>query len=224
MRLVLGHLYGDLLNLYADRGNITTLRQRCAWRGIDLDVRQIGIGDPVRPDELDLLFMGGGQDGDQRLMADDLFRLKADALRGALRGRPADARRLRGLPALRALLPAGRGPPAPRSGAVRPAHRPSGDARPALHRQRGDRVGAAGRTAGRGGRGRRSPRGGPWWGSRTTAGAPSSGRARDPWGASSPGTATTPGMARRGPRWSGPSGPTCTARCCPRTRTWPTTS
>jgi lipid II isoglutaminyl synthase (glutamine-hydrolysing) len=84
VRLVLGHLYGDLLNLYADRGNITTLRQRCAWRGIDLDVRQIGIGDPVRADELDLLFMGGGQDGDQRLMADDLFRLKADALRGSL--------------------------------------------------------------------------------------------------------------------------------------------
>ena len=47
-------------------------------------MRQIGIGDPVGPDGLDLLFMGGGQDGDQRLMADDLFRLKADALRGAL--------------------------------------------------------------------------------------------------------------------------------------------
>jgi CobQ-like glutamine amidotransferase family enzyme len=84
VRLVLGHLYGDLLNLYADRGNIITLRQRCAWRGIDLEVRQIGIGDRVRPDELDLLFMGGGQDGDQRLMADDLFHLKADPLRGAL--------------------------------------------------------------------------------------------------------------------------------------------
>jgi hypothetical protein len=84
VKLVLGHLYGDLLNLYADRGNIIVLRQRCAWRGIDLEVRQIGIGDPVQPDDLDLLFMGGGQDGDQRLMADDLFRLKADALRGAM--------------------------------------------------------------------------------------------------------------------------------------------
>jgi lipid II isoglutaminyl synthase (glutamine-hydrolysing) len=84
MRLVLGHLYGDLLNLYADRGNIITLRRRCAWRGIELEVRQIGIGDAVDPQGLDLLFMGGGQDGDQRLMADDLFRLKADALRGAL--------------------------------------------------------------------------------------------------------------------------------------------
>jgi CobQ-like glutamine amidotransferase family enzyme len=84
MRLTLGHLYGDLLNLYADRGNIITLTRRCAWRGIDLEVRPIGIGDAVDAAGLDLLFMGGGQDGDQRLMADDLFRLKADALRGAL--------------------------------------------------------------------------------------------------------------------------------------------
>jgi CobQ-like glutamine amidotransferase family enzyme len=83
-RIVLGHLYADLLNLYADRGNIITLAQRCAWRGLTLEVRCIGIGDDVRPDELDLLFMGGGQDGDQRLMADDLFTRKADALRGAL--------------------------------------------------------------------------------------------------------------------------------------------
>jgi len=84
LKLMLGHLYGDLLNLYADRGNIIVLRQRCAWRGIDLEVRQIGIGERLATDELDLVFMGGGQDGDQRLMADDLFTRKADALRGAL--------------------------------------------------------------------------------------------------------------------------------------------
>jgi CobQ-like glutamine amidotransferase family enzyme len=83
-RIVLGHLYGDLLNLYADRGNIITWARRCAWRGLTLEVRQIGIGEALRPDELDLIFMGGGQDGDQRLMADDLFTRKADALRGAL--------------------------------------------------------------------------------------------------------------------------------------------
>src|SRR5437016_12146056 len=81
LQLVLGQLYGDLLNLYADRGNIIVLRQRCAWRGIDLEVRRIGIGDRLAPGEADLLFMGGGQDGDQRLMADDLFTRKADALR-----------------------------------------------------------------------------------------------------------------------------------------------
>ena len=84
MKLTLGHLYGDLLNLYADRGNIITWQQRCAWRGIELEVKAIGIGDDLQPDELDLLFMGGGQDGDQRLMADDLFTHKAAALKSAL--------------------------------------------------------------------------------------------------------------------------------------------
>ncbi|MGI8422955.1 MAG: type 1 glutamine amidotransferase [Chloroflexota bacterium] len=84
MNLTLGHLYGDLLNLYADRGNIITWQQRCAWRGIDLHVRQIGIGEPLDPASLDLLFMGGGQDGDQRLMAHDLFTHKAADLRAAL--------------------------------------------------------------------------------------------------------------------------------------------
>lgn len=83
-RIVLGHLYGDLLNLYADRGNIITLRQRCAWRGIELDVRQIGMAEVFHPGGFDMLFIGGGQDGDQRFMAEDLFRLKADGLRGAL--------------------------------------------------------------------------------------------------------------------------------------------
>jgi CobQ-like glutamine amidotransferase family enzyme len=84
VKIVLGHLYGDLLNLYADRGNVITWQRRCAWRGIDFEVRQIGIGEPIPLDEIDLLFMGGGQDGDQRLMADDLFTLKADTLRAAL--------------------------------------------------------------------------------------------------------------------------------------------
>jgi lipid II isoglutaminyl synthase (glutamine-hydrolysing) len=84
MKIVLGHLYGDLLNLYADRGNIITWQRRCAWRGIEFEVRQIGIGEPIPLDEIDLLFMGGGQDGDQRLMAEDLFTLKAADLRTAL--------------------------------------------------------------------------------------------------------------------------------------------
>jgi len=84
MRVVLGHLYGDLLNLYADRGNIITWQRRCAWRGIELEVRHIGIGECVPVSEVDLLFMGGGQDGDQKLIADDLFTVKLDGLRGAL--------------------------------------------------------------------------------------------------------------------------------------------
>ena len=81
-RVRVGHLYPDLLNLYADRGNVIALRRRCEWRGIDFELVPIGIGDEIVPGTVDLAFMGGGQDGDQAFLADDLFRIKADGLRG----------------------------------------------------------------------------------------------------------------------------------------------
>jgi lipid II isoglutaminyl synthase (glutamine-hydrolysing) len=72
MKLVLGHLYPDYLNIYADRGNMAVLERRAAWRGIELDYRPISIGDPVRTGEHDLLYVGGGQDREQALIAPDL--------------------------------------------------------------------------------------------------------------------------------------------------------
>ena len=67
-----GHLYPHYLNIYADRGNIAVLARRAAWRGHDLEVREIGVGDVVRPGEHDLLYVGGGQDREQALIAGDL--------------------------------------------------------------------------------------------------------------------------------------------------------
>jgi lipid II isoglutaminyl synthase (glutamine-hydrolysing) len=67
-----GHLYPDYLNIYADRGNIAVLERRAAWRGHELEVREIGLGDAVRPGEHDLLYVGGGQDREQALIAGDL--------------------------------------------------------------------------------------------------------------------------------------------------------
>ncbi|NBQ62461.1 MAG: glutamine amidotransferase [Proteobacteria bacterium] len=84
MRVRIGHLYGDLLNLYADRGNILVLTRRCEWRNIAVEVVSIGVGDRIGSGEFDILFMGGGQDGDQQFLEDDLFRVKADGLRGAV--------------------------------------------------------------------------------------------------------------------------------------------
>jgi hypothetical protein len=71
MRLLCGHLYPDYLNIYADRGNIAVLRRRAGWRGIQLDVAEVGLGVPV-PDDVDLLYVGGGQDREQALVAADL--------------------------------------------------------------------------------------------------------------------------------------------------------
>ena len=78
--LTLGHLYPDQLNLYGDRGNILTLQQRCRWRGIDLRVVELGIGDALDPDAYDMIFIGGGQDRDQAPVAQDLYETKSIGL------------------------------------------------------------------------------------------------------------------------------------------------
>jgi CobQ-like glutamine amidotransferase family enzyme len=85
VKIVLGHLYPDYLNIYADRGNIAVLEQRARWRGIELDYRTIGLGDTVRPGEHDLYYIGGGQDREQALIAPDLA-AKGDALIAAVDG------------------------------------------------------------------------------------------------------------------------------------------
>ena len=85
MRIRVGHLYPDYLNIYADRGNIAVLARRAAWRGHELDVAPVSVGDPVRPGEHDLLYVGGGQDREQALIAPDLA-AKGEQLREAVAG------------------------------------------------------------------------------------------------------------------------------------------
>jgi CobQ-like glutamine amidotransferase family enzyme len=75
------HLYPALLNLYGDRGNITTLRRRCEWRGIGLRVHEVGLAQPLPDVDIDLLFMGGDQDREQEVVVDDLRRNHAERLR-----------------------------------------------------------------------------------------------------------------------------------------------
>ena len=82
-------LYPDLMNIYADRGNILLLERRCAWRGIGFEVTGVGLRERMDPDAFDLFYLGGGQDRDQLLCAQDLAETKREALheaagRGAL--------------------------------------------------------------------------------------------------------------------------------------------
>ena len=70
--LRLTHLYPSLMNLYGDRGNVMALRQRCAARGIALDVEAVEIGDAWSPADTDIIFIGGGQDREQRRIGQDL--------------------------------------------------------------------------------------------------------------------------------------------------------
>jgi CobQ-like glutamine amidotransferase family enzyme len=84
MKLVLVHLYPDLMNVYGDRGNIITLERRCDWRGIELEVRSCSLGEAFDPATVDLIFFGGGQDREQTVVAQDLVVYKAEAIRAAV--------------------------------------------------------------------------------------------------------------------------------------------
>ena len=76
-------LYPDLMNIYADRGNMLMLERRCAWRGLGFRLAAAGLGEAVDPDAHQLFYIGGGQDRDQALCARDMATVKRDALHAA---------------------------------------------------------------------------------------------------------------------------------------------
>ena len=46
-------LYPELMNIYADRGNIAVLRARCEWRGIGFEHAASTLGESFDPDAHD---------------------------------------------------------------------------------------------------------------------------------------------------------------------------
>lgn len=83
-RLRVAHLYPKLMNIYGDRGNIMCLKRRCESRGIGFEVEELSIGDQLNADRTDLVFIGGAQDREQRLVARDLRLVKGEALQEAV--------------------------------------------------------------------------------------------------------------------------------------------
>jgi lipid II isoglutaminyl synthase (glutamine-hydrolysing) len=84
MELRLLALYPEQMNIYADRGNIVFLRQRCEWRGIGFDYAVAGPGESFEAAAHDLIYIGGGQDRDQKLVAADMVATKREALASAV--------------------------------------------------------------------------------------------------------------------------------------------
>lgn len=76
-KLIIGWLYPDLMCIYGDRGNVIVLQKRCAWRDIDVEVKQIGLDSSEKDlKSCDLLMMGGAQDSQQTIVAKDLEKKK----------------------------------------------------------------------------------------------------------------------------------------------------
>jgi lipid II isoglutaminyl synthase (glutamine-hydrolysing) len=83
-KLTVGYLYPDIMSVYGDRGNITSIVRRCGWRGILTEVLELRLGDPVHPDDVDVFVIGNGGESQQRLIAPDLTDVKGMAIREAV--------------------------------------------------------------------------------------------------------------------------------------------
>lgn len=72
-QLTIGWLYPELMSTYGDRGNIIVFQRRCEWRGIDVEIKQLDLGFKIQDlKSCDLLFMGGAQDRQQKIVSEDL--------------------------------------------------------------------------------------------------------------------------------------------------------
>lgn len=78
MKLTIGHLYPDLLNLYGDRGNIQCLMKRCLWRGIEAETISFELDDKIDFSNLDIVLLGGGSDREQMLVCEKLKEIQKD--------------------------------------------------------------------------------------------------------------------------------------------------
>lgn len=83
--LTIGWLYPELMNTYGDKGNIICLKKRCEWREIDVEVKDLNVGfNHKLLATCDLLFMGGAQDRQQKIVMNDLKGAKAKSLINAI--------------------------------------------------------------------------------------------------------------------------------------------
>ena len=78
MKITIGHLYPDLLNLYGDRGNIQCLMTRCQWRGIEAETIPFELEDEIDFSKLDIVLLGGGSDREQMLVCEKLKEIQKD--------------------------------------------------------------------------------------------------------------------------------------------------
>ena len=72
MKMTIGYLYYDLLNLYGDSGNIKTLLYHLEEQGIKVTVKYLTVGDKKDFDKLDMIYIGSGTEENLLIALDDL--------------------------------------------------------------------------------------------------------------------------------------------------------
>lgn len=75
------HLYGNLLNTYGDNGNLLMLQYYAKQSDYRVETTIVSLNDSFVASDYDLIFFGGGQDHEQKIIAKDIQRLKPEMKR-----------------------------------------------------------------------------------------------------------------------------------------------
>ncbi len=78
MKLIIGHLYPELFNLYGDRGNVQCLEKRLRWRGMEAEVISLPVGERIDFSNLDIVCWGGSSDRESELASRYLTGIRRD--------------------------------------------------------------------------------------------------------------------------------------------------
>ena len=84
MKLNICHLYPDLLNLYGDQGNIKALSLRSQKRGIEVEIIPAAFGERANFSDCDFIFIGSGQDAEQRILLEELQAWRGAEIKAAI--------------------------------------------------------------------------------------------------------------------------------------------
>ncbi len=76
MKVIIGHLYYDLMNLYGENGNIKVLEYQLKNQKVDVEIRKLSIDDEINFNELDLIYIGSGTENNKSIVLNDLLKYK----------------------------------------------------------------------------------------------------------------------------------------------------
>ena len=72
MKITIGYLYHDLLNLYGETGNIKALKYHLEEQGIETKIKYMSINDKKELDDVDIIYIGSGTEENMLIALDDL--------------------------------------------------------------------------------------------------------------------------------------------------------
>lgn len=77
MKIIIGHLFHDLLNLYGESGNVTAIKKALEYQGVEVEIRNLSLdNEPWILDDLDVLYIGAGTEKNQMLALNTLMKYK----------------------------------------------------------------------------------------------------------------------------------------------------